>query len=800
MHWVGPDGMILWANRTELEMLGWTRDDYVGHHIAEFHADEAVAADILQRLARGDILRDYEARLRHRGGSIRVVLINSNVLLEGGRIVHTRCFTRDITDRKEGEEARARLAAIVECSDDAIVSKDLNGVIRTWNRGAERLFGYPAEEAVGRSITMIIPPERQGEETHVLACIRRGESIGHYETVRRRRDGTLLDISLSVSPVFDAGGKIVGASKIARDITERKRTEALVATQKQAFEAAATGAPLMEVLDSLARAVESQSPQPARVAIHLLDESGARFERTVAPNLPVDYARATDGMEVSSATGPCCVAVSRRKSVAVADVAESTEFPAFASFALPLGIRAGWSVPIFSSIGPVLGTVAHYYGEPHEASAHEELMGEIVARTAAVIIERKQAERQQQHLFELARAARADAEHANRLKDEFLATLSHELRTPLNAIVGWTHILRAGAGADTVQKAVEVIHRNAQAQNQLISDMLDVSSIIAGKLRIDMRPLDMRKVIEAAMDTVRPAAQERGVRLEPILDPQAGLISGDPDRLQQVIWNVLSNAIKFVPVGQGHVRLRLEANKSRVRLTIEDNGPGIHPDFLPHAFERFRQGDATGTRKHKGLGLGLAIVRHLVELHRGTVAAANREGGGAVFTIELPKLSLAPEPPRPAVERHELAEEAVWLDFAPSLRDARIVVVDDETDARELVKTVLERCGAHVTACASAREGLAALQRERPDVVVTDIAMPEEDGYEFIRAVRALSPEDGGLTPAAALTAHASAQDRIEALKAGFQIHVPKPVQPAELATVVATLARTRGTGRPGRS
>jgi PAS domain S-box-containing protein len=801
MHWLGPEGIILWANRTELEMLGYTADEYVGHHIAEFHVDRVAIQEILQRLARGEILPEYEARLRRKDGSIRDVTVNSNVLWEGGKLIHTRSFTRDVSDQKQAEQARATLAAIVESSDDAIVSKDLDGVIRSWNRGAERLFGYAAEEAVGRSITMLIPPDRLHEEQHVLSCIRRGESIGHYETVRRRKDGTFLDISLTVSPILGARGRIVGASKIARDITERKRTAALVASQKQAFEMAAAGAPLTQVLDSLAHAVESQSQQRAMVAIHLLNESGTRFEQTVAPSLPADYRRATDGMEVSSATGPFCMAVARRQPVAVADVEDSGEFPAFASFALPLGIRAGWSAPIVSSTGKVLGTVAHYYDEPREPHPQDNLVGEIVTRTAAIIIERKQAEQRQQHLFESARAAREEAERANRLKDEFLATLSHELRTPLNAIVGWTHILRDSARAETTQKAVEVIHRNAQVQNQLISDMLDVSSIIAGKLRLNARPVDLRRVIEAAVDTVRPAAEGRGIRVEPVLDPQAGPISGDPDRLQQVVWNLLSNAIKFVPAEQGRIRVRLDAVDSHVRVTVEDNGPGIDPEFLPHAFERFRQADSFGKRRHKGLGLGLAIVRHLVELHGGTVRADNREdGGGAVFTIELPRLSLAAEAAPPAIERHPSAEEAVWLESAPSLRGVRIVVVDDEIDARELLKTVLERCGAQVITCASAGEGLAALRRERPDVVVADIEMPEENGYELIREMRALPAEQGGLTPAAALTAHASAQDRMEALNAGFQIHVPKPVQPAELAAVVASLARKAGSGRPSRS
>ncbi|HEX6737429.1 MAG TPA: response regulator [Vicinamibacteria bacterium] len=409
------------------------------------------------------------------------------------------------------------------------------------------------------------------------------------------------------------------------------------------------------------------------------------------------------------------------------------------------------------------------------------------------ITERKRSEQERTVLLKGAEDARRQAETANRLKDEFLATLSHELRTPLNAIMGWAHLLR-DTPLDPAMgpKAAEVIHRNAQLQEQLISDILDVSRITAGKLRLEVRPVDLLGVIEAALESLRPAAAARGVRLEPILDPKAGPISGDPQRLQQVVWNLLSNAVKFVPARQGRVQVRLEAINSHVRVTVEDNGPGIDPDFLPYVFDRFRQGDSSSTRQHHGLGLGLAIVRHLVELHGGTVTASNRDGrSGAVFTIDLPRRSVAAADQTPAVrERHPRAEEAVWLDAAPSLQGIKVLALDDDRDAREVLAAVLTRCGAEVTAVESVRQALAALPDLRPDVVLADIEMPEENGYDFIRQLRALPAESGGLTPAAALTAYAGVQDRMSALLAGFQIHIPKPVQPAELAAVVVSLAR----------
>jgi CheY-like chemotaxis protein len=395
-----------------------------------------------------------------------------------------------------------------------------------------------------------------------------------------------------------------------------------------------------------------------------------------------------------------------------------------------------------------------------------------------------------------AEADREAAVDASRAKDEFLAVLSHELRTPLNAIVGWAHVLRDGAAdAETVAKAAETIHRNAQLQNQMISDILDVSRIVAGKMRLDVRSVELPAVIEAALEALRPAAQARGVRVETVMDPRAGPISGDPGRLQQVVWNLVSNAIKFVPEKLGRVHVRLEAVNSHVRITVEDNGRGIDPAFLPHVFERFRQLESSSSRGHHGLGLGLAIVRQLVELHGGSVRAANRGGGGALFTVDLPRRSVAAAAvENGAHERHPAAEQPLWLEAAPWLGGVRILVVDDQEDARELLKTVLERCGASVGVAASVDQALESLRAAVPDVVLADIEMPGKSGYDLLRELRALPREQGGLTPAVALTAYAGASDRVKALRAGFQMHVPKPVQPAELAAVVASLARARQT------
>jgi len=395
-------------------------------------------------------------------------------------------------------------------------------------------------------------------------------------------------------------------------------------------------------------------------------------------------------------------------------------------------------------------------------------------------------------LLEREQAARREAEQVNRLKDEFLATLSHELRTPLNAIVGWTHILRAGGlDEERTRQAIDTIARNAQAQAQLISDILDVSRIVAGKLRLEPAAVDLGDIVRAAFDTVRPAAEAKRIRVDLLLDPAAGPVVGDQDRLQQVAWNLLANAIKFTPRA-GHVQARLELVNSSVRLTVEDNGPGIAPEFLPHVFERFRQGDASSTRPHGGLGLGLAIVRHMVELHGGTVDAANRvDGTGAIFRLTLPRPALfGSDRARAPIERR--LEEGFVVASTAELAGTTVLAVDDDEDARGLLRFVLERCGAVVLTASSSEEAMALLRKHHPHVLLADVEMPGEDGYTLITRVRALPREEGGDIPAAALTASVSAQDRLNALHAGFQYHVAKPVAPTELAAVVSALRRLR--------
>jgi signal transduction histidine kinase/ActR/RegA family two-component response regulator len=405
-------------------------------------------------------------------------------------------------------------------------------------------------------------------------------------------------------------------------------------------------------------------------------------------------------------------------------------------------------------------------------------------------LERELAERGR--LLAREQAARAETEAANRLKDEFLANVSHELRTPLTAVLGWTHVLRSGRlDPESTARALDTVERNARAQNQLIEDLLDMSRIITGKLRFDARTVDPVACVEAALDSVRPAAEAKGVRLERSSAAAVGAVSGDPDRLQQVVWNLLTNAIKFTPAG-GSVRVTLGGDDARVEIAVSDTGAGIGPEFLPYVFDRFRQADGTTTRAQGGLGLGLAIVRHLVELHGGTVRAESEgEGHGATFTVSLPRLRHAEVGSRNEAADAAFAEGDESASHHPQsavLSGVRALVVDDEADACELLGVLLRERGAEVSVATTADEALAALERARPHLLISDIGMPGVDGYEFLRRVRRLPPESGGRTPAVALTAYAGSEDRLRALKAGYQMHLPKPVEPAELIAVVASL------------
>lgn len=697
------------------------------------------------------------------------------------------------------EIAAAWLAAIIESADDAIISKTLEGVITSWNNGAERLFGYTADEVVGKPVTILIPPDHINEEPEILRRIRAGDRVEHYETVRVGKGGRLIDISLTVSPIRSADGTIIGASKIARDISERKRAQAALAEQ-------------VEIIDNVNRLVQTLAGEldfdklVQAVTDAARNISGAQYgvffyrvfnEHGESSKLCKTAGVSPEALTDFSMPGRAEIFGSAFKdegTVRLGNVKDNARYGKDAPFyGMPrqLNVASYLSVPVISRSGDVHGALVLGHSDEDYFSERDARIVEGVAAQAAVAIDNAR-------LFEASQRAAAEnerlyrqAEESSQLKDEFLATVSHELRNPLNAIQGWAGMLRAGKiPQEGIPKALDTIERNARAQTQLIDDLLDVSRIITGKLRMDVRPTDPSFFIEAAIEAVQPAAEAKGVRIQKVMDTGGASVPGDPVRLQQVVWNLLSNAIKFTPRG-GRVRVLLERINSHVEIVVTDSGQGIPAEFLPHVFDRFRQADQRSTRNHGGMGLGLAIVKHLIELHGGSVNAASPGANkGATFTVKLPVVAIY-QVDTTAGGVHPAARSLLPpAEFAERLDGIKALVVDDEPDTRELLRVGLENCGAEVTVVANVADALSAMRSSPPDVLISDIGMPVEDGYDLIRKVRELAAKDGGRVPAIALTAYARVEDRLKALRSGYHMHVPKPVELAELITVVDSLVK----------
>ena len=1186
------EGRVTYLNPVAERLTGWTSQAACGlplekvFDIINEKTRQRVSHPVEQVLRDGRpvLLANHTALISRNGEEIAIEDSAAPIKDTLGNISGVVLVFHDVTERRQAEDAQARLAAIVANSDDAIIGKTLDGVVTSWNAGAERILGYRSDEMIGQSIKKIIPPDRHAEEDFILGQLRRGEVVDHYETIRVTKDGRHIDASLTSSPIRNADGDIIGASKILRDITERKRADKALrdseAFLNAMFNQAAVGMAVtgldgrfltmndrfcstfgysreelrqMTFLDvthpddiavtrvtaerllageiadyayekryvhksgatlwartnvTLMKDTEGRpqriigaleditarkraDSERARLAdvlekslneIYLFDAETLRFQyvnpcarnnlgysaETLCALTPLDLKpefdeasfrrmltpllarekeklifrtvhRRADGSDYPvqvhlQLTGDFeqraflavilditeqekaeeALSRSQAEVRALADsiaqlawIAEADghifwynrrwfeytgstpeamegwgwqsvhdpeklprvierwqdslrtgepfemEFPlrgadgmfrwfltraqpvrdadgkikrwfgtntdvdqvrrvqealrdetrilellnsightlssdldlstlvqtltdgatqivgaaygaffynavdengerltlytlsglpssAFAEFDMPRNtalfdptfrgqavircddvtrdvrygslpphhgmppghppVRSYLAVPVVARSGEVIGGL--FFGHPEAGrfnERHERIIVGMAAQAAisidnARLYEAAQnAAEERKHLLESERSARAAAERISGLKDTFLANLSHELRTPLSAILGWAQVLRHHLSDNPdMRHGLDAIERNARVQAQLIEDLLDMSRIASGKVRLDIQATDPVAFVEAAVETVRPAAESKGIRLEKFLDPLAGPISGDPGRLQQVVWNLLTNAVKFTPKG-GRVQILLKRINSHIEISVADTGCGLKPEFLPHLFERFRQADATTTRKHGGLGLGLSIVKQLVELHGGSVyATSDGEGHGATFTVELP-LTVVHRSLHNGERLHPQAPQFDSLDFRPTdLAGIKVLVVDDEADARELLKRVLTDCGATVITADGAIEALARIESDRPDVLVSDIGMPDVDGYAFLKQVRALGKERGGRLPAIALTAFARSEDRTRALLAGFLVHVAKPVDPSELvATIASVVGRT---------
>jgi PAS domain S-box-containing protein len=640
----------------------------------------------------------------------------------------------------------------------------------------------------------IVPPEDREAAGRVAAERFKAGTEGEHEFRWMTKDGRICWVLARSNVIKDASGQSVGMRGVTFDITDRKVAERRLALLADISTTGLIHPSFAEVAHYIARRTAEVLGDACVIGVL----NGDKLERAAYAHRLTDaegyLAALTDVPDLAAANPSYRELLQNPRTIVVGevptDVLRRIEDEVGAPTVEKYKSRSGVLCPLVSS-GHVFGTLALGRADRARYADDEIRLVEAIAARAALLLENARLIETAQREAEQARRARSEAEEAGRAKDEFLATLSHELRTPLNAILGWAHMLQdPSLPTERRRAAIDTIVRNAQSQEQLIADILDVQRIMAGKIRLNVNSINLGDIVRSAAETVQPSADAKQIRLQLLVDLDVPPIVGDADRMKQVVWNLLSNAIKFAPKA-GRVQVRLLRGDDMCELIVEDNGPGITPEFMPFMFERFRQADSSTTRAHKGLGLGLAIVRSLVEMHGGTITATNvtTDGQtGAMFTIRLP--IQGPHPTTADSDSPALGERPPhWLEKVPSLDGLHVLVVEDDTDARELLIQILGRFSARVTAAASAAEGFAAFQQERPDVLISDIEMPEEDGYAFIRRIRALDGEAGRDVPAAAVTAYASPSDRLRVLGAGFNMHLAKPVQPAELALVVASLA-----------
>jgi PAS domain S-box-containing protein len=670
------------------------------------------------------------------------------------------------------------LRAVIEGTTDAIFVKDLEGRYLLVNSACARFLGKSAEEIVGRLDIDLYQAESARQ---FLEDDRKVIQTGETQVFEGTASGTVGDRAYRVTKgIFrDEQGRKVGVFGISHDITDRTRAEE--ERIKRAIEQAAReeSETSLRAKDELLKALGASEEryrsltENANDIIYSHDLQGNYLTVNRAGEKITGYTRdeILNGMSVAQIVAPEHLELAREMLELKLRDPSSTVY----EVDIVTKDRRHLTVEVSTRI-------AYRDGEPYAVEG--------IARD---ITERKRAEEEREQSFKREQRAREEAERANRLKDEFLATLSHELRTPLTSIIGWVNLVRSGQiTGEAATEALETVERNARAQAGLINDLLDVSRIVTGKLRLNITPLALRSVIEAAIASMRPAAEAKEISILTEIELEQTLMLGDPDRLQQIVWNLLSNAVKFTPDG-GQIKIRAACSGSRAIIEVIDTGVGIEPEFLPYVFDRFRQADQSTTRMHGGLGLGLAIVRHLVDLHGGSAQVNSAGAGkGSTFSISMPLHGVSPSQEPEVKQELEYrasltGNEELWLD------GLRVLVVDDDDDAREMMGMVLTKRGAAVALAASAQVALETLRKDKFDVLISDIGMPDEDGYSLIKKIRALPPAEGGEIPAAALTAYARDEDRVKALLAGFQIHVPKPVSLAELTAVAARLGEKRG-------
>ncbi|CAN5718319.1 ATP-binding protein [soil metagenome] len=727
---------------------------------------------------------------------------------EHGNPLYMTGACADITGRKLAADAlrinEQRLRAMFNQAAVGIAIVGLDGAFHETNRKFTQILGYSSEELTGRKFVELTHAEDLAATQQAVEALLSG-AVPDYSLEKRyvRKDGAVVWSLTTVTLLRDSDGHPENFLTVIEDITARKEAEEALREESRTLELLNESGKMLAAkldLQSLVQSVTDAATQLSGAQFgsffyNTTDENGDSFLLYALSGAPREAFSRFDQPRATTLFGPT---FRGEPPIRIGDVLEDPRYGKMAPHhGMPKGhlpVRSYLAVPVRSRSDEVIGGLFFGHAQPHVFTERAERLIVGIAAQAGIAIDNarlyeaaQRAAEERKALLESERAARTAAERMSSIKDEFLATLSHELRTPLNAILGWAQVLRSGTrdGAE-VLKGLETIERNARVQTQLIEDLLDMSRITSGKVRLDIQTILPASVIEAAVETVQPSADAKSIRLETFLDPSAGPVSADPGRIQQVVWNLLSNAIKFTPKG-GKVQVVFERVNSHVEITVTDTGIGIRPELIPHLFERFRQGDASTTRHYGGLGLGLSIVENLVELHGGTVVISSQgEGLGTTVSVHLP-LSVvhrAAEGERihPKASRGQMTRVVTG-----ELQGLAVLVVDDQPDARDLIRRVLEDSGATVVTAGSGDDALQLIAAQKPDVLVSDIGMPEMDGFELLRRIRGLGVE--GRIPAIALTAFARSEDRTRALRAGFLVHVSKPVDPAELVATVASVA-----------
>jgi PAS domain S-box-containing protein len=789
------DGRILFVNSSVEKVFGYKPSEVAGAELTQLMPD---FMSRLREVARRGADKGQKRAgrsgvelkgLRKGGKEVPVEIAFGEYTADGNRV-----FTgvvRDITERKRAEAARGgaetRYQELFDNANDIIYTCDLEGRFTSLNLTAERLTGYKREDVLKTDIGQIVAPEHLAMVRQTIADrIANKTDVAPYEVEIICKDGRRLPVEINARVIYE-DGRPVAIQGIARDTSERKRDERI---RQRLSRQAALRADVSDILTAGDITLRQSLQKCAEAIVTHLDASLARIwllndiEQTLELQASAGIYTRVHGAHARVPLGEFKMgSIAEEKTPHLTNDLANDPRMGDREWARREGLVSFIGYPLL--IGDrLIGVIAMFAKHRLESDIMNSL--EVVADKVVQSVQRRWIEEQRAAFLEREQAARRLAEDASRLKDDFLAMISHELRAPLTAILGWAQMLRSGSlDRASAERALLTIERNAKSQAHLVGDLLDASRIATGKLSLENRPVELMSIVEAAVDAVRPSVEAKNLRMQIVLEPWVGPFNGDQERLRQVVWNLLSNAIKFTPQG-GLIEIRLERLENKALLIVSDTGQGIDPEYLPHVFDRFSQMDSSSRRRQGGLGLGLAIVKHIVELHGGAIYAYSRgEGQGSDFMVTLPL----------AVQNGDGEASTLWVARSEdeetrsgTLSGVRVLVVDDEHDTREILSVMLTRYGAEIRTAGSAAEAMEVFSRWLPDVLVSDIGMPVEDGYALIKKIRALPPENGADVPAIALTAFASAQDKKIALAAGFQRHLAKPIEPVALAKNVALI------------